>query len=284
MNDDNNQFAGTIYIDSQLDSYRNYLDDERIGNIANQLNKESIIGKHFFILLMELRGIAYNASLPYLMPTMLETFYAGYVQSINPRSTLLEFASAIVKRLSSEIPQLTKSNRLSRKVKDRLIVMSQDYLDIDKKVPIIIDSYGIWDNLLKMPKPIFGYALWSNQRVSYLSGYSAYDNFMAIVVKDALNLERCRTTDRDFHNNVKEAFGIKAAELAWTGDEITTLREIRNSLAHAGGKITDNLKKRNHECRLENDIIQITPKDIKQLFSAITSAVEAIVNHSISEM
>jgi hypothetical protein len=284
MNDDNNQFAGTIYIDSQIDSYKNYLNDERIGNIVNQLNKESFLGKHFFILLMELRGISYNASLPYLIPNMLETFHTGYIQSINPRSTLLEFASAIVERLRNEIPQLTKRNRLSHKIKDRLVVMSQDYFDINKKLPIVIDRYGIWDNLLKMPIPIFNHALWSNQRVSYLSGYSAYDNFMARVVKDALNLERCRTTDREFHNNVKEAFGIKAAKLAWTGDEITTLREIRNSLAHAGGKITDNLKKRNHECRLENDIIQITPKDIKRLFSAITSAVEDIVNHSISEM
>lgn len=283
MNDDNNQFAGTIYIDSQLDSYKNYLDDERIGSIANQLNKESIIGKHFFILLMELRGIAYNASLPYLMPTMLETFYTGYVQSINPRSTLLEFASAIVKRLSNEIPQLTKSNRLSRKIKDRLVVMSQDYFDIDKKVPIIIDSYGIWDNLLKMPKPIFSYALWSNQRVSYLSGFSAYDNFIVKIVKNELKLDEYRRGAK-FSNDIKRVFGEEIGKLVWNDGEIFILREIRNSLAHEGGKINNKLRQLKHECVLEDDVIQITPKDIKRLFLAITSAVEAIVNHSISEM
>ncbi len=280
MKDDNNQLAGTIYIDRQLDSYKNYLSDERINSIANQLDKETVLSKHFFTLFMELRGVAYNASFPYLMPNMLGTFYTGYIQSVNPRRTFLEFASAIVKRLSNEVHQLTKNQRLSRKIRERLIVISHDYFDIDKKLPIAIDSYGIWEDLLRMPKYTFMYAVWSNQRVSYLAGFSAYDNFIARVVKDALNLDRCRTTDRDFPDKIKNAFGNNAAALAWTGDEITTLREIRHSLAHAGGKITDPLRQRKYGCVFKDDIIQITPKDIKRLFLAITSAVEAIVSCS----
>ncbi len=67
MKNDTNQFAGTIYIDRQLDSYKNYLSDERINSIANQLDKETVFSKHFFTLLMELRGIAYNASFPHII-------------------------------------------------------------------------------------------------------------------------------------------------------------------------------------------------------------------------
>lgn len=279
MKTENDISVETIYIDRQLDSYKNYLDDKQIGRIVHQLDEETVFGSHFFRLLLELRGIAYNASLPYLMPSMLHVFLDGYVKALSPNSTLLNFSSAIVKRLSSEIPQLTKKQRLSRKLRDRLIIMSQEYLEINKNLSVM-DGHSIWDNLLKMPKPIFSHAVWSNQRVSYLSGFSAYDNFMGRVVKDILNLDKCRTTNRCFPDDVKTAFGKKAAELAWTCDEITTLREIRNSLAHAGGKMTDQLRKRKHECVLENDIIQITPKDIKRLFLVITSAVEAIVDNS----
>lgn len=276
MQDDKEPF-GMIYIDNSLESYKDYLDSKRIKKIATRVDEDTVLGKHFFRLFMDLRGIHYNASMPYILPHSIATFHSGYTQSLNPNRSLLNFASAIMKRLSNEVPQLIKNRRLARKIKQRLVEMSSDYLDIDQKFPVI-DSKSLWDNYLDMENPTFAYAVWSNQRVSYLSGFSAYDNFMARVVQDALNLPKCRTTYRNFPENVKEAFGSEVAGIAWTGNEMKTLREIRHSLAHAGGKVTDKLRQRNHECVLENDIIQITPDNIKRLFRAITSAVEGIVD------
>lgn len=285
MNDDNNQFAGTIYIDSQLDSYKNYLDDERIGNIANQLNKDSVLGKHFFILLMELRGIACNASFPYIITEVSNFIYNTYIPTINPRNTLLDFASAIMTRLSKEIPQLTKRNRISRKIKDRLIVMSQDYLDMDKKLQLV-NHNDIWENFINTRNYVFRHTVWSNQRVSYLSAFSAYDNFIVKIVKDKLKLDKYRRTNNDFNKDIKRIFGEETGKIVWNDGELLVLRKIRNSLAHEGGKTSDplTLMELKQECVLKDDVIQITPKDIKRLFSAITSAVEAIVNHSVNDV
>jgi hypothetical protein len=278
MQDDKEPF-GMIYIDNSLESYKDYLDSKRIKKIATRVDEDTVLGKHLFRLFMDLRGIHYNASMPYILPHSIATFHSGYTQSLNPNRSLLNFASAIMKRLSNEVPQLIKNRRLARKIKQRLVEMSSDYLDIDQKFPVI-DSKSLWDNYLDMENSTFAYAVWSNQRVSYLAGFSAYDNFMARVIKDALKLPECRTTSRYFSEDIKKAFGSEVTNVAWTGDEMITLRLIRNSLAHAGGKLTDELKQRKHGCIIENDIIQITPENIKHLFRAIISAVESIVDKS----
>lgn len=285
MNDDNNQLNAPILIDSQLNSYRNYLDNKRISRIGDQLDKEPVLRNHFFILLMELRGIAYNASFPYIITEISNFIYNTYIPTINPRNTLLDFASAIVTRLSNEIPQLTKRNRISRKIKERLIVMSQDYLDMDKKLQLV-NHEDIWGNFINTRNYVFRHTVWSNQRVSYLSGFSAYDNFIVKVVKDKLKLNKYRRTNSDFNNDIKRIFGEETGKIVWNDGELLVLRKIRNSLAHEGGKINDpsTLRELKHECDLEDDVIQITPKDIKRLFSAITSAVEAIVNHSVNNL
>ncbi len=157
--------------------------------------------------------------------------------------------------------------------------MSQDYLDIDKKLQSV-DRNDIWENFINTRNYDFRHAVWSNQRVSYLSGFSAYDNFIVKIVKDKLKLDEYRRTSSDFYKDIKRVFGEETGKIVWNDGEILILREIRNSLAHEGGKINDKLKKLKHECVLEDDVIQITPKDIKRLFSAITCAVEAIVSCS----
>lgn len=197
---------GVFYIDKRFDIYRDYLENKRIKKIASRIDEETVLGKHFFYLLMDLRGIHYNASMPYILPHSIATFHSGYTQSLNPNRSLLNFASAIMKRLSNEVPQLVKSRRLARKIKQRLIAMSSDYLDKDHKIPVV-DGESLWGNYLDMENSTFAYAVWSNQRVSYLSGFSAYDNFMAGVIKDALKLPQCRTTSRYFAEDVKKAFG-----------------------------------------------------------------------------
>ena len=269
-----------LYIDTRLDSYRNYLDDRRIHKIVSQLGEETVLSKQFFLLLMHLRGVSYNASMPYILPTSMEVFHSGFIQGTNPRQVLLDFSSAIMERLGREVPKLTKSPRLARKIKERIISISNGYMNRDMKLPVV-DRETAWNAYLNSDNEIFVYTIWSNQRVSYLSGFSAYDNFMARIVKHARNLSKCQTTPRNkFGKYVEEAFGSEVAELAWTGDEMTTLHYIRNSLTHAGGKITDTFKQREHKCIIINDTLQITPADIKRLFEAITLAVEAIVEQS----
>jgi len=270
---------GEIYIDTHLDNYRNYLDDHRIHKIVSLVGEKTVLGKYFFLLLMHLRGVAYNASMPYLIPNSIEVFHSAFIQKTNPRQVLLDFSSAIMARLSRELPELTKSPRLARKLKDCTIAISKEYLNSDNKLSVVKKEY-IWNAYIEGKNQVFIYMVWSNQRVSYLSGFSAYDDFLGKVVKDAINLPKCRTTSGYFVNDIEKAFGSEVAKLAWTGYEMTTLREVRNSLAHAGGKLIDTLKQREHNCKVIDDMLQITPTDIKRLFEAITSAVEAIVNHS----
>ena len=108
----------------------------------------------------------------------------------------------------------------------------------------------IWDASLKIKQ--FAVSLWATQRMGYLSIFNAYENLVVSCLKFAGNFESCRVTDRDFNQKLRETLTPAICDRCWTDSRIVLIREVRNSLSHAGGKETAKLSKQSHDIEAHN--------------------------------
>jgi len=269
-----------ILLDPRLEAYRGYIDDARLHKILDQIPGGCQFSTRFSSLMLDLRGFSYAASMPNILANSLANFARGAHSQSGPAGQVMRAVPILLNKLKEHLPSLIKQERMARKIETRLTELASQYARVNLPESYLqMDPMRIWQQMLE--ERVFGYGAWATQKLAFLSIFSSYDNFLARVVKDALKIDKCRTTEtKQFTKHLKNAFGEQAAMTCWLGPEVTRMKKARHSLAHAGGQVTVELEKIDHGFPVVDDKIQVMPDEIKLLICHIFAAVEEIISES----
>jgi hypothetical protein len=77
-------------------------------------------------------------------------------------------------------------------------------------------------------------------------------------------------------------FGPQIADDCLNSSDVKIARLVRNSLAHNGGKETDDLKKVKHGILVEDDVFQIMAPDTRRLFYVLKERAYKLVEKAVT--
>lgn len=270
----NNKIIGKIYIDPDIDSYQNYIDDNQIDDILNVAKDTPKLNKLVTNLLIDWRGAAYTASLPSFVLKHSKSFIEGYVNN-KPNSLLIELVEAFTLRCSKEIKDLVDYSSIKEKLASILIKIGDETLQKYEKSSFEFPTEIAWETYLE--EHYYQLSIWSSQRLSYLTIYTSYENFITHLMQITTdNPDYEMPKSKVFKKQFKNVFGQELLEKCWNNKQIQIARFARHSLSHVSGKETKKLKDNEHHFKVVDNRIHITPNDIKNLFCDISKAVKEL--------
>ncbi len=123
----------------------------------------------------------------------------------------------------------------------------------------------IWEGLIAHKD--FHSSLWGLERLCYGGLYYSYEWYLTQCLRIKRGEPEYRWYRvRGFIKDFRAAFGNTLTASCLEDDEIDLARIVRNSLAHAGGRITTELNGRQHTFRIENGEIQINAEHTTSLY------------------
>lgn len=256
-----------IFIDNQFDSYHNFFSDDWGERILALVTGSPTLHQFVFDLLMDWRAAAYTAALPAQILEHVKHFHDGYLSESEPNTFLLRFSEGVIGRLALEIPELTRDPPLLRRLQTKIVELGAETQDIHRKVKIEFPMEETWQDYLKFSA--YQLSLWGSQRICYVAIYNSYENFLTQCVATANGIAKCRTTNRDFKRLFADVFGEPLHDQCWSNNAVNIARLARHALSHAGGRVTPDLAKQNHDFVVTDNAIQVIPANTKELFNLL---------------
>jgi hypothetical protein len=123
----------------------------------------------------------------------------------------------------------------------------------------------IWESYMKIPG--FTIVLWSSQRTCYGAMYHAYEHFLRVCVAVAAGVPTYKGTRPQLIGKLNEIMGSVGDECLGS-DAVTFAADIRNSLAHNGGRSSPDIESRAGKYNLEiaGGRVHIRPANTRELF------------------
>jgi hypothetical protein len=272
----------TIVIDERLESYKTFFDHawaENIGKLAAGTKLESPV----FNLRINWKAAANTCVVPWLICTTVSGFSAGFVMGREPFA--VELINACAKRIPDEMPSLSNMRRkeLGRAVK-KIGAELQDLL-AQQAQERSVDANEMWAAFLGgEARAEFRLSIWGSQRISYGAIYHTYEDFVRECIGLAMGTStyRPRGGTRRLVADAGQHFGSQIAGDCLNAPEMRIARLVRNSLAHNGGKETNELKKVKHGIVVEDDVLQIMAPDTRRLFHLLKERTYKLVEKAIT--
>ena len=255
-----------LIIDKRQESYGTFFADDFGHKAFAASDKASKIAKPIFDLVADWRSASYVGALPASIPDTIKQFHDGYVNADQNASGMLRFSDVVLARLSREIPELDADPALKRTIRERVVALSAEISELKGSVRPELDGDTVWKEYLSLHP--FHMGLHGTMRLVYLAVYGAYENFVVRLVSIAHGGIRIRVTDRDFNKSLRGAIG-DLADRAWFAEDIRVARLVRHSLVHAGGRVTDDLRRCKIPLVEHDDILNVFPEHISNLYNAL---------------
>ena len=227
---------------------------------------------------MEWKAAAYTASMPVELLRHVKAFHDNFVNTGELNTHLLQLAFGIPGELVKELPELTGDPELLRKLQTKVMGIGARIHEARTAAKVEFPLDQLWNDYLK--ESVFQLSLWGSLRICYVAIYSAYDNFLARMVGVVLG-QRVRT-NQDFVKHLRNAFGEAICDRCWTQTPVLIARLARHSLAHAGGRVTDELRNLKHGFEVRDDRIQIVPRNVKALWALLKKNVTEVVEAAVA--
>ena len=99
----------------------------------------------------------------------------------------------------------------------------------------------VWEDYLEVHP--FQLSIWGSQRLSYLTIYTSYENFITQLMRIALEKPDYKMPKSDdFKNEFRNVFNQELLDKCWNDRNIKIARYARHSLSHVSGEETEELK------------------------------------------
>jgi hypothetical protein len=260
-----------IFIDDRMESYRNFFGDDWGQSMEALTAAAPKLDRLVLDLMLDWRGAAYTVSFPAIMLDLFRSFAEGYVNDPEPNTSLLRLADSLLAALSQKLPEISADPQLQRKLRETHVAMAAELRDAQSKVRMEFPIDQIWHDYVK--HHVYRITIWSSLRICYVAIYNAYDNYVCQCISTANNgLEVQTTPKKNFNAKFKGAFGEQAFQKCWANSDIIIARLARHSLSHAGGRETRKLADRSHHIHVLDGVLQIAPKDVKELYVTLKDA------------
>jgi light-regulated signal transduction histidine kinase (bacteriophytochrome) len=253
-------------VETRQDAYGPFFTDHFAHEAFEASNAAASLKTPIFDLVADWRSASYAGALPAQIPSAIKHFHDAFVNTETPPSGILQYSEAILAKLSREIPELVADPKLQRKLQEKVVALSCEIVDANASVNQEMDGQEVWKQYLELHP--FQLGLHGTLRLVYLAVYGAYENFLVRVLSIAHGGKRIRITDSDFKKDFRSALG-PLIDSAWFAEEIKIARLVRNSLVHAGGRVTDELRKCKIPLVVHDDSLNVFPEHVSDLYNAL---------------
>jgi hypothetical protein len=270
------QPVSKIVTNPDIKSYQDYMPDDWGEKTIDQLPEGTVLERLALDLGMSWRSASYTAQMPATSIKVMHAAAVGRGKFQSPDSSIVAYSDAILAKLSRRVPELVENGALRARIQAELVTVAAEFRD---QAAAVKDDYPIepiWADFMK--DTAFRLSLWGSQRVAYVAFYNAYDSFLVDCLKVGKGTSRLRSADRDrFNDALRTGLSKDITVPCWSHHEINIPRLVRHALTHNGGRVTEPLKKQNHEVELVGDVLQIMPQDIHRMLRRLRKAVEEVI-------
>src|SRR5438093_11545166 len=101
-----------IYMDNRIESYEGYVPDDWAPKAFGPVKPGSALDHLLVDLLLAWRTTAYTASMPGTAIKVAQATTLGYTKFVSPDSSIIEFADAVLAKVSRKISELVDDRQL----------------------------------------------------------------------------------------------------------------------------------------------------------------------------
>ena len=164
-----------------------------------------------------------------------------------------------------------------------MLDLAEEFFNKVKGISVEFPRQELWDGMVKVipgendtPKNEFRIALWSCQRICYSGLFFAYEDFLVRCVHTQSGKNTRSSHHEEFKQLCRDHLGDRLTDSCWLDSRIVTAKRVRHSLAHAGGRETDDLKKQKHGVSVVDGMLQILPADVQELFTLLKPRIKSL--------
>jgi hypothetical protein len=274
--------AQIILFDENLESYKPFFDDKWHTEIST-LVEGSLLAIPVHNLCVNWMAASSAHSGPWLMFITVSGFALGLSRKreMLAAQVLGEHAKLTFRQFCQTTPSSTKKMR--REVQARLEDVGKELrAEVERLQECTRDKWEasyFWAAYLNnRVSSDFKLSIWGAQRVCYGAIYHAYENF----VRDCIAVVKGRSSYYDeLFAGARSTLGKEVVDCCLTDPRVKLAYQIRNALAHNGGKETDKLREIRHGIHVKDGVLQIVPEDTVGLFDLLKEKVFRLANKAI---
>lgn len=257
--------------------YKPFFDNEWASAVTQLSKGNKKLDGLVLNLIMNWRSAIYAASAPYFMVDGLTQFHDSFFKAANLEKSKITLVPLLLERLVGGIDQVVNDANVMSAISTKAQKISEDLVRTYRENPIRLPLDDVWRDYLANHS--FQMMIWGGQRTCFVAIYCAFEEFLSSAVGLGRGKHGYRKPyhEEEFVKHIRDTFGDRMVPLVWTQDTILNSRLARNCLAHAGGKISAKLKSREHRFVVEDDRLQIMPKDLREQMDAMKTAVTELV-------
>jgi len=262
--------ANQIIVDPQRESYRGLYGEPLAEAIASAVADVPLLANPASNLLLQWRGVSYAVEFPASLVDHMSAFAGSFIAQQSPHSNILKLADVVLARCTSALPELTSDASLARKLHAVVVDLAARIPDVSSADAYVSSADEWWAEYIK--EHAFRITLWSSLRVGYMAAFNAYETFIAQCVQQVAGVRDLRGGGKPFKDQLKLHLGESLTQRCWHAPDIHTVRQVRHSLSHAGGRVTDALRNVRHGVHVHDDVLQIMPADIRRAYETLARA------------
>ena len=266
-----------FFIDPKYDSYQSFFDHTWAQGI-DQLAAGTPLELVVFDLCAAWKSAANTHRLPWLMFQLFQSFARKFLEARESIGSL--YLGALNERLTTEMSGLRHMQR--RQLGEAL---QRIYEEVRNKPDKVVGEFvleKLWDRIV--PEFEFSASLWASQRLCFGAIYYAYEDFLVRTYRViAVDPDYRIRNAKQFGDDFAKAFTNGLRDYCFAGD-VNVARMVRNSIAHNGGRETEELRKEKHPYRVESGEIQIVPSNTTSLFELLKERATKVVAEVVSRL
>lgn len=198
------------------------------------------------------------------------------IPSLAPGADLRGAVELICDAVSANAPQYIRNPEFRPAIQRACKHAARKLRAIRSVEPLELQKDDVWAFLMKDGR--FGLRIATAQKLCYMTVYASYELFIIDCLKAANGRESLRTSDKDFKGLGRQYFGVELFNECWHSSEVNIARVARHAIAHASGRLTDDLRKLRHGFRVHDGSIHIWPADNWRLTSTLCDKAEKLIS------
>lgn len=272
------EVVGHLMIDPNLDSYGSLQDPQWAGRItaaAKGTPAEQVV----LDLCAGWKAAMNTHVLPGLTIRILKSYHDGF--ATEPEPVAQNMASLILHRYREEHNEDVPPH-ISKRLRNLLIELQVSAKAIRKRKFDTFDAQEVWRSFVNLPE--FQFSIWGSQRLVYAAVYHAYEHFLVGSYMVATGRQKYRLRDGRSDAELAQEFGQEICQACWLDQRIQNARIVRHALAHAGGRVTDEVRTQanGHGIAIVDKQLHPMPKDTKALLNVLKPAALKLTRHLVA--
>ena len=235
--------------------------------------------------MLTLKGISRAAAIPQFAVDGAKLYSEGHQLESLENSLILKVITHIAERIGHKI---VFSGVQISELQKTMFDLADEAVAKTRGLSVEFPRQRFWNEMVKVlpdeplnsPKNELRIGIWAIQRNCYSGLFFANEDFLVRCVHTQSG-KNTWASSREFNGLCRDSLGDKLAEACWLDSRIVNAKRIRHSLAHVGGRETNELNGTNHGIDVVDGRLQILPIDVLDLFNLVKPRIKSLVEWAI---